>query len=149
MMSTLFPSPLDTNLARLAREMDRAFGARQRTERTLPALNAWKTADGFVVEAEIPGFRIEDVEVYAEGDTLTLRAERTDATPDGTKALRTERTASRFDRTLRLPAEIDTDRIGATLSDGVLRITLPLAEHAKPKRIEVRTADALPSPDGN
>ena len=146
MMNTLFPSPFDANLVRLAREMDRAFGARLRTERTLPALNAWTTEDGFVVEAEIPGCRIEDVEVYAEGDTLTLRAERTSETPEGVKALRTERTARRFDRTLRLPAEIDPDRVGATLNDGVLRFALPLAEHAKPRRIEVRTSDALPNP---
>ena len=147
MMNTLFRTPFDTGLAQLAREMDHAF-ASPRAERSV-ALNAWRSDDGFVVEAEIPGFSIDEVEVFAEGNSLTLRAERTPSEQESSKTLHRERTRRAFDRTLRLPAELDAERVSATLNDGGLRVTLPLASHAKPKRIEVRTGAALPSPSEN
>lgn len=148
MMSTLFRTPFDPALASLAREVDRAFAGDPRRRHDV-ALNAWRTDDAFVVEAEIPGFRIDDVELFVEGDTLTLRAERDASVPENAKSLRTERALRRFERKLRLPAELDADRVDATLTDGVLRVTLPLAEHAKPRRIKVRTGAALPSPSDN
>ena len=118
----------------LAREMDRLFDGATRTH-VWPALNVWRDRDDLVVEAEIPGFRL--LEVLATEDTLTLRGERTVGRPQNATALRLERSVNRFERSLRLPVEIDADRVTASLDDGVLRITLPVAEAARPRRVTV------------
>ncbi|GAB4544064.1 MAG: Hsp20/alpha crystallin family protein [Phycisphaerales bacterium] len=150
MMSTLFRTPFDAPFDALTREMDRAFERpAHSTARRWPGLNAWRDGDEFVVEAEIPGFREEDIAVFAHADTLTIRGERAGELPEHAKPLRMERVTKRFERELRLPQEIDPERVSATLKDGVLRVALPLAEHVKPRRIEVHADKALPSPQDN
>jgi HSP20 family protein len=151
MLSTMFPMTFRNPVFdRLSEEMDRLFEATtsmlqplaQESATAWPGLNIWRQGDSIVAEAEVPGFRMDDVEVLAGESGLTIRGERPDQTPKGATPLRVERGVHRFERTVSLPVEIDAERVEATLNNGVLRVTLPIAESALPRRIEVK---ALPS----
>lgn len=128
-------------------------GARSRSVSSpaWPGVNVWREGDDIVAEAEVPGFTMDSIEVLATGDTLTLRGARESSAPEHGGAVRVERTVRRFDRSLRLPVEIDADNVDATLSYGVLRVTMPVAETARSTRVRVRSLDgsrsreALPS----
>lgn len=100
-----------------------------------PALNLWEDADRFVVEAELPGVKPEAVDIQVVDGVLTLKASR--ETPDAAY-LRRERMSGAFVRSIELPAGVDADRVEAALRDGILTITLPKAEAAKPRRIPVK-----------
>jgi len=112
-----------------------------------PAINAWRDGSSLFIEAEIPGFRLEDLEVDAAAGALTIRGRRAEARPEGASAIRVERTATSFERSIALPVDVDADRAEASLRNGVLRVTLPIAETARPKRIAIRTdgADRTPT----
>lgn len=137
MLSTLFNTPFDT----LTREMDRMFERVQTPAQRAVGLNAWRDADDVIVEAEVPGFRLEDLHVAYQHGTLTVRGERADEAPEDARTLRNERALRRFERRLRLPLDIEDERIDATLTNGVLRIIMPVAESAKPRRIEVKAIE--------
>lgn len=105
-----------------------------------PALNVWEDGDNLMAEAELPGLRIEDVEILVEGDELTIKG-RLNAPPlDGANYLRRERVVGEFTRAITLPRPIDSAAVEATLKDGVLTIKLPKAEEAKARKITVRSA---------
>ncbi|HYE03293.1 MAG TPA: Hsp20/alpha crystallin family protein [Phycisphaerales bacterium] len=116
-----------------------------------PAMNAWADEHSVYVEAELPGFSLEDVEVTFQGGQLTISGERTDKAHEGIAFHRRERTVRRFTRTLTLGDLIDADKISATLEDGVLTVTLPKAEAAKPRKVRVsagpRSAPAAGAPE--
>lgn len=146
----------DSTMDRLSREMDRLFGmtsslfdpgliptsaTRSATQRW-PGVNVWRDGDQLVAEAELPGFRLEDIEVLATEDSLTIRGQRRVHQPEGATPLRLERSMNSFERTLRMPLQIDADKANASLENGVLRVTLPVAESARPKRISVKPIDA-------
>jgi HSP20 family protein len=125
---------------RLTREMSQllaqpAAGAHS----AAPAMNVWREGDVFVAEAEIPGFSMEDVEILATEDTLTIRGRRENTQPQAATPLHVERALTSFERTLRLGVEIDVESTKASLQNGVLRVTMPIAEQALPRRIEVVT----------
>lgn len=105
-----------------------------------PALNLWEDAQNVHVEAEMPGVKIEQIEISVSGDQLTLRGERKLEEKSGITCHRRERDFGTFTRVVRLPAPIDAGRVEASLKNGVLTITLPKSEHAKPRRIEVKSA---------
>lgn len=127
------------NVERLSRDMQRLFDTPYRTAARWPAVNVWRSGDDVIVEAEIPGFKMDDVEVLAESSALTIRGHRQTDEQEG--AVRIERTVTRFERTISMPMEIDADNAAASLKAGVLRVTLPLAASARPKRIAVSSAD--------
>ncbi|MCG5432388.1 Hsp20 family protein [Mycobacterium sp. MYCO198283] len=110
---------------------------------TLP-MDAWREDDRFVVEFDAPGVPAESLHVEVERDVLTVRAERP-ARPnrDLTAA---ERPYGVFTRQLLLDDTLDSDRIQADYTDGVLRITIPVAARAKPRRIDVTSAVEEPAP---
>ena len=118
-----------------------------------PGVNLWRDGDQLIAEAEIPGFREDDVEVMAVENSLTIRGRRTDAGPQGATPMRVERSLSEFERWLRLPVEVDADAVEATLEHGVLRVTLPIAESARPRRVRVKALEGRPTrealPAGN
>ncbi len=147
MLSTLLNTPIDVSASTLAHEMDRLFDRQSPSVRASgrwPGLNVWRDGDDIVVEAEVPGCRMDELHVFAQHDTLTIRGERTSALVEGARVLRAERTGRKFSRELTLPVEIDEERVSATLVDGVLRVTLPVAESAKPKRIAITGAVTTP-----
>jgi len=104
-----------------------------------PALNAWMTDEAVFVEAELPGFSLDKVELTVVNRDLTIRGERDEtASSANAKVLRRERPMGTFARTIRLPVPIEDEGLQATLKDGVLRVTLPRTQAARPRRIEVR-----------
>jgi HSP20 family protein len=106
--------------------------------RTFPALNVWEDAECFYAEAEVPGLSMKDIELFVTGDELTLRGTSQKERREGVTFHRRERGTDSFSRVIRLPADINGERVAASLKDGVLTIKLPKAEAAKPRKIEVR-----------
>lgn len=104
---------------------------------TFPAVNVWQRDDAIFVEAEVPGLKSEDIEISVVGAELSLKGRRPDFAEENAAYHRRERGVGEFNRVLRLPAEIAGDKVEAKLTDGVLLITLPKAETAKPRKINV------------
>lgn len=136
-------------LSQLREEMDRFLGEVFGTAATslrgatpargFPAINMWEDAENVYAEAELPGLKAEDVEISVVGPELTLKGKRADARPEGAAYHRRERSAGDFTRAVRLPVAIDADKVHCLLADGVLLITLPKAQSAKPRKIKVTT----------
>jgi len=104
-----------------------------------PPVNVWKSADGVVVTAELPGISPDGVDVSVMKDTLTLRGERKVEGPGEEGAShRRERGGGRFLKSIQLPYDVDADKCRATYERGILRIELPRAESHRPKRITVK-----------
>jgi HSP20 family protein len=107
-------------------------------------MDAWREGDQFIVEFDLPGVELDSLSLEVERHVLTVRAERSPIDP-GTDMVATERPRGVFSRQLFLAENLDTDRIGARYLDGVLRLTIPVADHAKPRRVEVsRSGDKRP-----
>lgn len=103
-----------------------------------PAVNVWEDDQSLFVETELPGLALADIDVTVMGNELTIKGERKETPVEGATFHRRERTVGAFARTMTLPVEIDSARVTASLKDGVLMITLPKAEAAKPRKIEVK-----------
>ena len=102
-----------------------------------PTVDVSESDEEIVVNAELPGVKSEDVKVTVEDDVLTIEGEkkREDESVDG-QTHRVERSYGRFVRSFKLPA-VNADSVSATYSDGVLKVSLPKPETAKPKQIEI------------
>jgi HSP20 family protein len=104
-----------------------------------PALNVWEDAEAFYVEAEVPGLREEHLQVSVTHKTqLLIQGEGQLEEPAEGRWHRRERGQGRFQRLLELPAAVDADKVEAKLENGLLYLTLPKAEEARPRRIAVR-----------
>jgi HSP20 family protein len=101
-------------------------------------MDAWREGDDFVIEFDLPGVSKDSVDLDVERNVLTVRAERLGRNGDW-EMLATERPRGLFSRQLVLGDNLDLDRIDATYTDGVLRLTIPVAEKAKPRKIDIRT----------
>ncbi|MGV8074112.1 MAG: Hsp20/alpha crystallin family protein [Syntrophobacteraceae bacterium] len=107
------------------------------TSGVFPALNVLEDGDKILIEAELPGIKPEDLDISVMGNTVTLMGERK---PDGAESAgyhRKERQSGKFHKALTLPYEIDPEKVEAHCQDGVLSLTLPKAEHAKPIKIQI------------
>jgi len=106
-----------------------------------PAADLFETEDAFVLEMELPGFGLDDIELTMERGVLTVSGSRsieeTEETEGRTYHLR-ERSVDRFSRSYALPRSVNPDDIDANFAEGVLRVVLPKAPEAKPRRIEVK-----------
>lgn len=105
-----------------------------------PAANVWETDEAVKVELEVPGLKSDHIDLSVVGDELTITVERPDAEEEDVTYLRRERGLGSFTRVLRLPVEVDADRVEAKLSHGVLTVTLPKAARVLPKKIQVSPA---------
>jgi HSP20 family protein len=106
-----------------------------------PLMNVTEDKDNYYVRAELPGLKAEDLDISVTGDTLSISGERKlPAEDEKAKYHRREREAGRFSRILSLPARTDTKKVEAVCTDGVLTVTLPKAEAAKPKQISVKAS---------
>jgi HSP20 family protein len=106
--------------------------------RAFPALNVWERDNELFVEAEVAGLKNEDLDISVVGNQLTIKGRRADFDDQSATFHRRERGVGEFSRTVELPLAVAPDRVQATLSDGVLLITLPKAETAKPRKIQVK-----------
>ena len=105
-----------------------------------PAVNVWEKDDALIVEMEVPGTKSDEVDVSVAGGELSIRINRPDTAEEDVKYHRRERPVGLFSRVVRLPVEVDAGRVEAELRDGVLSITCPKAESAKPRKINVAGA---------
>jgi len=103
-----------------------------------PALDVHEDKNNFIVKAELPGMKREDIEVAWHNGTLSISGERKAETQQAeAEVYRAERFFGRFQRTVALPAAVAADQVKAAYKDGILTITLPKTEEAKPKQIDV------------
>ena len=106
-----------------------------------PALDLYQNNDNVVAVVELPGMRKEDIEISLHDGTLTIGGERkSQSDGNGESATRTERFTGKFRRSITLPTRVDANKVNATYKDGVLTVTLPKAEEAKPKQIQVNVS---------
>ena len=106
-----------------------------------PAVDILEKGDDLVIRAEVPGIERDAIDVKVEDNTLILSGERARETEDDdTQAYRRERVYGSFVRSFTLPKTVDATRITAEYKNGVLEITIPKAEEAKPRRIEIKVA---------
>ena len=124
------------------RDLDRLtqqfFGTTNRP--AVMPMDAWREGDRFVIEFDLPGIARESIDLDVERNVLTVRAERVARNGDW-EALASERPRGAFSRQLVLGDNLDLDRIEAGYDAGVLRLTVPVAEKAKPRKIEVSGSD--------
>ncbi|HEX6673782.1 MAG TPA: Hsp20/alpha crystallin family protein [Actinomycetes bacterium] len=119
-------------------------GGEQATRAWAPALDIAERNDAYVVTVEVPGVKPEQLEITLEDGVLTISGER--RFEEETKEAqyhRIERSYGAFRRSITLPTRVMSDAIDASFQDGVLTVVVPKAEEAKPKRIEVRTRQAV------
>jgi HSP20 family protein len=106
-----------------------------------PAVDVVEDRDNVIVRAELPGMKQEEISVSLDGNILMISGERKqEEESDGVETFRAERYFGRFQRILMLPHPVDPKDVRATYKDGVLSITLPKSEAARPHQIEVRTS---------
>lgn len=109
------------------------------TSAWVPPTDVFEDADGLKIVAELPGLTREDVKLTVEHQTLTLRGEKKQVAEEkSTRVHRYERSYGAFERSFTLPSTVDVTRVEATFDHGVLTVTLPKAEQAKPRTIEVK-----------
>ncbi len=114
-----------------------ADGTTARTAR--PAVNVRETEDAVEVELETPGVTGDQTDISVTGNELTVKVERPEVEEEGVTHHRRERGVGSFTRVLRIPVDIDGERVEANLRHGVLTVRLPKSESAKPRKIEVAT----------
>jgi HSP20 family protein len=103
-----------------------------------PALDLYQNADNIVAVVELPGMRREEIEISLHDGMLTISGERKREASNDAKAERTERYIGKFRRSITLPTRVDANKVSASYRDGILTVTLPKAEEAKPKQIQVK-----------
>jgi HSP20 family protein len=99
-------------------------------------MDAWRDGEEFIVEFDLPGIAADSLDLDIEHNVVTVRAERAPVDPDR-EMLATERPRGVFSRQLILGDNLDTDKIAANYHDGVLRLRIPVAAKAKPRKIVV------------
>jgi HSP20 family protein len=102
-----------------------------------PALDLYQNSDAVVAVVEVPGMRKEDIDISLQDGMLTIAGERERSSEETENAERTERFSGKFRRSITLPTRVDAGKVSATYKDGILTVTLPKAEEAKPKKVEV------------
>jgi len=108
-------------------------------ESAVPALNIWDDGENIRAEAEVPGFKLDQLDVSVLGKQLTIKGRREFEAEEGATFHRRERSNGEFSRSLTLPVEVDAEKVTATLKDGVLTIVLPKSQAALVRRIEVKS----------
>lgn len=128
--------PVFGRLASLQDELNCLFESHQPA--WTPALEVQENKDNFQVRVELPGLKREDIEVSLNDGAVVISGERKEeAVSEGTEIHRQERRYGKFTRTLALPTAVAGDKVVAQYKDGILTVTLPKAEEAKPKTIAV------------
>ena len=147
-ISGMFP------VVRMREEMDRVFAGLAETfpevgplnvlgGRAVPALNVWEDDTHLYAEAEVPGMKFGDLEITLMGNELTIKGTREEqAAQKDVSYVRRERSVRSFSRVVRLPSDVDAEKVTARLEDGVLTVTIPKSEASRPRKIEIKTLPA-------
>ncbi|MFL5605458.1 MAG: Hsp20/alpha crystallin family protein [Gemmatimonadaceae bacterium] len=143
MLTSRSLSSLDRMLT-LNRAFDEAFNGSLGSRVWVPAMDVAERGDAYIVHTELPGVNPDQVEVSFEQNVLTVRGTKTasfDSNNEGElRVFAAERVHGSFERSVRLPEFVDADRISAKFDHGVLTVTVPKAEAAKPRKIEIATS---------
>ena len=130
----------------LRNRMDRLFSDYDMAYRSGPAFtltsnsprtNLLEGGDRFEVQAEVPGISKDDLNIKIQGNYLEISGKRSVETPEGYRVHKNERGGSTFSRCFTLPDDVDAEKVEALLKDGILYLTLPKSETAKPKQITI------------
>lgn len=137
--------PTRNPLHQLHEEMNRLFdrwtdgGRVPGSVASYPPVNVWEDHECVIIEAELPGFDLKDIDItISGGNTLTVRGERKPPTAEKAVWHRHERSHGKFSRSLALPFPVDADKVDARLDHGILTMRLAKHESAKPRKILVR-----------
>ncbi len=128
------------------RELDRVAASvldSRQGPRLMP-IDLFRDGDTYVLNADLPGIDPGSVDVDVDGRVLTVRAERTPRSREGVKWMASERPSGSFYRQFTLSDGIATESISASYDNGVLSVTIPVSERAKPRKIEVQTTEVVP-----
>ncbi|MEX2141767.1 MAG: Hsp20/alpha crystallin family protein [Pirellulales bacterium] len=135
-----FRDEVDRLFSNLAAHPTVAGATRFVTGREFPSLNLWEDNDNVYAECELPGVRSEDLDISVVGSEMTIKGRRAETAEPQATYHRRERGVGLFSRTLKLPTEIAVDQVQASLREGVLLVTMPKAESAKPRKVQVRVS---------
>lgn len=119
---------------------DKAVARRGDDAALLPPVDVIEDSTGIWLYADMPGVAKDKLHLQVDADTLTIEGELGLPLPEGMEASHTEVGLSRYRRMFTLSKELDTAKISADLANGVLKLRIPKAEHAQPRRIEVQVA---------
>ena len=138
-----FDNPF-ADFGQLRREMQRMFdafdGVREPQAGIFPPMNVSQDNDNFYVRAEMPGIAAKDLSISALRNRVSIAGRREiPAESEHVSYHRKERAQGEFNRTVTLPSEVAADKVDARYSDGILTLTLPKAEEAKPRQIAVKS----------
>jgi HSP20 family protein len=145
-MTTRRPTETWQSLRRLTNALDEAFGTFPEEGRTVtaswyPACDVFEDKDAIKIVAEVPGVTPEDVKISLENNILTIRGEKKQQAEERTERVhRYERSYGAFERTFVLPNSVDSERIQASYQNGILTVSVPKAERARPREIPVTVA---------
>lgn len=130
---------LRNRMDRLFSDFDRSYlhGPAFTPASNSPRTNLLERGDNFEVQAEVPGIAKEDLNIKIQGNYLEISGKRSVDSPDGYKVHRNERGGNTFSRSFTLPNDVDAEKVEAKLKDGILYLTLPKSEAAKPKQITI------------
>jgi len=130
---------------RLRRQLDRAAAGREpqsfRAPGTgvFPLLDLTEDTENYYLRAELPGLKGEDLNIQATDNNISISGERKlPEENENARFHRRERDSGRFSRAVTLPGKIDNDKISANISDGILTVTVPKADSARPKQIQIK-----------
>jgi HSP20 family protein len=132
------------------RELDRltqqVFGTAARP--AFMPMDAWREGDTFRIEFDLPGVQPDSIDLDVERNVLTVRAERQSRQENGAELIAAERPRGVFSRQLILGDNLDLDNVSASYRDGVLTLSVPVAEKAKPRKIAVESTDSQRTIEG-
>jgi HSP20 family protein len=135
------------SMSLLQRRLDNLYSNYGRTpgyiwevEENGPSTNLYENGDNFEIRTEVPGLGKDDLNIKIQGNYLEIAGTRNPDVPEGYKAHKIERETGSFSRSFTLPADLDATKVEAALKDGVLYLTLPKSDAAKPRQIEIKTA---------
>jgi HSP20 family protein len=128
------------------REFEREFDrlSRAATRNAHMPLDAWRQGDRYFVNVDLPGVDPSSIDLTVEKNVLTINAARTWQRSEGDQVLLAERPHGHFSRQLFLGEGLDAERIEASYDSGVLTITVPVAEQAKPRKVEIAVGSSQP-----
>ena len=119
-------------MARLQQDLDSLFGTatKERVSGFTPSVDVSEDDQEFELHADLPGVKLEDLDIQVDKDVLTIKDKRK-------LERRSERVAGAFSRAFTLPKHVDVEKIAASLKDGVLTVTLPKKPEAQPRQIKI------------
>jgi HSP20 family protein len=134
----------DSAVTRTERDSRSGTPTREATQRDdmalIPPVDVFEDSTGITLRADLPGVSKEKLELQVEANTLTIAGELSIPTPDGMQATYVEVDVPRFRRVFTLSKDLDTTKISAEVKQGVLSLRIPKAEHAQPRRIDIKVS---------